>query len=379
MNTRHVSAEAVAYPDEHATATTVHLAASKTSTSSSVAANVRSDERRFDIDRYALLGMVLLVGAVLLFRPDDYFIHVASVMLVNIMLAMSLQTLISLSGQLSLGQAAFFGIGAYAGAIFAKSVTDSLPIALVAAGSASAALSLVLAPVTRLRGAYLAVATLGFTIIIHQVIKNEEWLTGGSYGLMNIPHPQVLGISLANPTATLLAYAAIVALTAVALFRLKTSRFARASIAVCEEETAAASLGINLTYYKSMCFILSAFISGAAGCMYMFHIRYLSPGDFGFAKSIEILTMVIIGGAGKLVGAILGGAIVTLVPEFLRVIDDYRLLIYGAVIVVVVSTSTGGLVSSFHQIGKGLQRTLASVAGKARYVHLASSRKADPK
>lgn len=286
----------------------------------------------------ALLG-VALVPFVL---PDPFLLHLMTSVAIAAILALGLRFLLGVSGQLSLGQAAFYGVGAYGSALMTGAGVPfiaAVPLAACAAGVSS----LVLIPVTRLRGPYLAVATLGFSIVAYLVIKNEEWLTGGSLGMMGISRPVLFGNRLRDPAHVYWLCAAVAALVYLALGRLERSRFGRAALAIREEEDAARASGLRVTLIKSQCFVVSAFVSGLAGALFAHHIRYLGPADFSFWKSIEVLIMVVIGGVGSAAGAVLGAALVVLLPEWLRAIGDYRLLMFGAVVVALMLTGSGGL------------------------------------
>jgi branched-chain amino acid transport system permease protein len=287
----------------------------------------------------AALAAIALVPVAL---PDPFLLHLLTSVAIAAILALGLQFLLGVSGQLSLGQAAFYGVGAYGSALMTKAglpFIASVPLAAAAAGLAS----LVLIPVTRLRGPYLAVATLGFSIVAYLVIKNEEWLTGGSLGMMGIARPTLFGERLRDPAQVYWLYAGIAVLVFLGLRRLEASRFGRAAHAIRQEEDAARASGLRVTLVKSQCFVVSAFVSGLAGALFAHHIRYLGPADFSFWKSIEVLIMVVIGGVGSAAGAVLGAAVVVLLPEWLRAIGDYRLLVFGGVVVVLMLFGSGGL------------------------------------
>jgi branched-chain amino acid transport system permease protein len=174
--------------------------------------------------------------AVPLVQSNNYWVHVFTVALIGTILALGLQLLVGMAGLLSLGQAAFYGIGAYTAAILATSYGVPFPISLVCAGIAAAVSSLLLIPIVRLKGSSLAVATLGFGIIVHLVMLNEDGITGGSIGLMGIPKPFLFGFNVGSERAFYYVSLAIAALTFVALDRLRRSRFGRALIAISQDE-----------------------------------------------------------------------------------------------------------------------------------------------
>jgi branched-chain amino acid transport system permease protein len=289
----------------------------------------------------ALLALLLL-ALLPVAMPDSFFLYLASSVAIAAILALGMQLLLGFSGQLSIGQAAFFGIGAYAAALLTQSGLPFL-LALPAAAALAGIASLAMVPITRLQGPYLAVATLGFSIIVYLVLKNEEWLTGGSFGLMGIPRPAAFGHVMRDPAEVWWLTAGAAALVYLGVWRLLHSRFGRAIHAIRLNEDAARASGLRVTVLKSQCFVISAVCSGLAGGLFAHHQRYLNPNDFTFWKSIEILIMVVIGGIGSLPGAVLGAFVVVLLPEALREIGDYRMLVFGALLVALMLVGEGGL------------------------------------
>jgi branched-chain amino acid transport system permease protein len=288
--------------------------------------------------RRAVRPVTLLVVAALIvlpwIEPDKFALHILSLIAIASIAAMGLQVLLGYSGQLSIGQAAFYGIGAYASALLTAKLGVPFPLALIGAGAAAAIASLLMVPITRLTGAYLAVATLGFSIIVYLFIQNEEWLTGGSYGFIGIPRAELFGYVLRDAMSS---YYLNVGVAAIVYFT-----FAR----------------IGVTLLKSECFVIAAFVAGLAGSLYAHEVRYLAPNDFTFWKSIEILIMVVIGGVGSLAGAILGAAVVVGLPEYLRAIGDYRMLVFGAILIATMLFGEGGFAALFATLG----RRVAAVA-----------------
>ncbi len=299
--------------------------------------------------RLILLGRGLafgLLALVPLVVHQEYYLHILSLAFVFGVAALGMQLLLGYAGLLSIGQAAFLGIGAYTSALLTKAGWPFV-LAFVASGVLSGILSLVLVPITRLRGIYLAVATLGFTIIVHLIFTNEEWLTGGTLGIMNITALNV-GTSKVAGELTLY-YTCLLVLLAVflAFHRIVDSRFGRALQAIMLDEDAARASGVNVTMLKSQCFVLAALVTGFAGSLYAHHAQYLNPNDFTFWKSIEILIMVSVGGIGSLAGAIVGAFVGVILPEALRAIDQWRMVIYGALLVVFMGFGARGLAGLF--------------------------------
>lgn len=308
----------------------------------------------------AVTGVVIAGLSVLPWvTPDAFLLHMLSLVAISSILALGLQVLLGFSGQLSIGQAAFYGVGAYTSALLTTKAGVPFLLALIGAGVAAAIASLLMVPITRLTGAYLAVATLGFSIVVYLVLKNEEWLTGGSFGFMGIPRASLFGVVLRNPRAGYYLCVGVAALVYLAFTRLDRSRFGRAINAIRQDEDAARASGIRVTRLKSQCFVIAAFVAGIAGSLYAHQVRYLAPSDFTFWKSIEILIMVVIGGVGSLPGAILGAAVVVGLPEYLRAIGDYRMLVFGAILMATMLFGEGGLAALLQSAGRALQAPFA--------------------
>ncbi|MEO7404030.1 MAG: branched-chain amino acid ABC transporter permease [Burkholderiales bacterium] len=295
----------------------------------------------------ARIGVFVVLALLPLVSKQDYLVHVASLAFIFGVAALGMQLLIGYAGLLSIGQAAFLGIGAYTSAMLVKDFGWPFELAFLAAGAVSAIVSLVLVPITRLRGIYLGVATLGFTIIVHLIMTNEEWLTGGTLGVMGIPHPSIGPWKLANEVAMYYLCLVILAIVFLALHRLCDSRFGRALQAIQLDEDAARASGVNITLVKSQCFIVAATVTGFAGSLFAHHAQYLNPNDFTFWKSIEILLMAAVGGIGSLAGAVVGAFIVVILPEALRAIDQWRMVIYGALLIVFMGLGPRGIAGLF--------------------------------
>jgi branched-chain amino acid transport system permease protein len=289
-----------------------------------------------------ILVLVLLVAAPFI-PTTTYWQHVFGVALVGAILALGLQLLVGMAGLLSLGQAAFYGIGAYVSAVLTLHFGVPFGLAFLAAGLVAAISSLLLIPIVKLPSSSLAVATLGFNIIIYLFMLNEEWATGGSYGMLNVPLPSIFGFKFTTERDLYLLILAVTAIIYFGLDRLAHSRFGRALRAISQDEDAARACGISIIRYKSKCFLVAAFTAGIAGSLYAHHARYLNPNDFTFNKSIEILIMVVVGGLGSLPGAVIGAIIIVLMPEFLRSSGEWRLILFGALVVVLMGVSRGGI------------------------------------
>lgn len=310
--------------------------------------------------RVFVLGLFAVVPFI---QTNTYWQHVFGVALIGAILALGLQLLIGMAGLLSLGQGAFYGIGAYVSAVLTLRFGVPFALAFLAAGLVAALSSLLLVPIVKLPGSSLAVATLGFNIIMYLIMLNEDWATGGSYGLLNVPLPRIFSLEFTTERDLYFLILAVAVLVYLALDRLTHSRFGRALKAISQDEDAARACGISIIHYKSKCFLVAAFTAGIAGSLYAHHARYLNPNDFTFNKSIEILIMVVVGGLGSLPGAVIGAIVIVLMPEILRSSGELRLILFGALVVVLMGVSRGGIAGLAPILVNRISRYRASAAG----------------
>ncbi len=266
---------------------------------------------------------------------DPYILQIMINICIASILALGLNLITGLTGQLSLGHAAFMSIGAFTGGILTIKFGFPFCFDILAAGLFAALSGIIIGfPTLRLSGDYLAIATLGFAEIIKVVFLNLD-ITNRALGL-SVPPP--------NSNIPLEVYVLIVAiLTIVMMALIHNSRFGRALKAIREDEIAAESMGINATGYKIAAFSVGAFFAGIGGCLYAHFIAYINPSDFGFSKSIDILNMVVLGGLGSIPGTIIGSALLTTAPEFLGFMSRYRMLVYGAMLVFLMIFRPNGL------------------------------------
>jgi branched-chain amino acid transport system permease protein len=283
---------------------------------------------------------VALMIALPLAWGNQYYLQILVNMAINIILVLGLNIITGLAGQLSLCQSAFFGIGAYACALLVLRTGLSFWLALPLAAFGTAALGLVISiPALRLRGHYLAMLTLAFSVIVSQVLTNWVGLTRGPSGLVNIPWPDPL--PLGPFTVTIDGrenyYAFVVIVTTVMIFfarAIQHSRLGMSLMAIREDEVAAEIMGIDTRLCKMLAFALSGLFGAIAGGLYAHYAKILTPDEFGIVASVNVLLMLIIGGSGSVVGAITGAAVFTILPEALRVFADYRMIVFGAVLIV---------------------------------------------
>lgn len=250
---------------------------------------------------------------------------------VHALLALSIWLTLS-CGLLSLANAAFMGIGAYVAALLTLQLEWAFPAVLFAAAAVPALVAAIIGiPTLRLSGVYLAMATLAFGEVTRIIILNME-ITGGPEGLNGIP--------LKTEWWHILA---ILAFVVYGLARLKRSRVGRAFEAIREDEVAARLMGINVDRHKLFAFVLGAFIAGVAGGLNAHFTFFISPREYGFENAVDILTMAVLGGIGSLIGPMLGSTLLSLLPELLRFLQDYRLAVNGAILILVVLFLPNGL------------------------------------
>ena len=303
-----------------------------------------------------LLFAVLVLVAPLAFK-GGYLLNVLVFVGINTILAVALNLLLGYAGQISLGHAGFFGIGAYLSGILTATCGWNpwlaMPFAALAVGILAGLIGF---PILKLKGHYLAMATLGLGIIIYIVFNETVDLTGGPSGLSGIPN-LVVG-SLVFDSDIKNYYLVWTFTLAVVLFsvNLAGSRVGRALRAVHDSEVAARVMGVNARLLKVQVFALSAVISSLAGSLYAHTMTFVSPVSFGFNFSVELLTMVVIGGLGSVYGSFLGAALLTLLPELLRGAQDYDIVIYGGLLMVMVMFMPGGLVRGIPDLFRRMAR-----------------------
>jgi len=261
-----------------------------------------------------------------------YIFHILIMTGIFAILALSLNILAGFAGLVSLGHAAFFGIGAYLSSLLMINGLGFIPAFLLSGGITSI-LGLTLAmPALRVKDDYLAIVTLGFGIIMGLVFLNLE-ITGGPDGLTGIPPVRLLGKPLYSKPGFLGLVSGILALMIASTWMLKNSRIGRAWAAVRDKDTTASFMGINVYYYKTLAFIVSAFWAGLAGSLYAHYTAYINPHTFGMHTSIQILSMAVLGGLGSIAGSLIGAFLLTVLPEALRKLADYQDIFYGALLV----------------------------------------------
>lgn len=291
-----------------------------------------------------LLGVLCAVMLILPIIISDYLMRIVIVAGIYIILTLSLNLVTGYTGQFCLGWAAFYGIGAYTSALLAINLQFSFWLGLPIAGIVAAVFGIALGiPTMRLKDIYLAITTLGFGEIIRLILLNWADLTRGSMGLPGIPAPSAFGVSLDNNYFYYYFMLFLVCLVILAMVRIINSRLGRALIAIREDELAAKSMGIDTTRYKIIAFAVGAFFAGIAGSFHAHYTTFIDPQSFSFSESTTILAMVVLGGMGSIKGSIFGAIVLTLLPELLRDVSEYRMIIFGLIMMAVMLTRPQGI------------------------------------
>ncbi len=305
--------------------------------------NINSNKRLKTI----LIAVILVFIAVFPFLTSFYQMSIMNTALMYVMLGLGLNIVIGLGGILHLGYIAFFLVGSYSYALLNQHFGLNFWLALPVGGFLALILGILIAvPVLRLKGDYLAIVTLAFGEIMRIVAENWSSLTGGPSGIRSIPRPQIPGIELSLIDNAKLVYFIMVVLAALTIFvtiRLKDSRIGRALIAMKEDEIACRSMGVNTTMMKVIAFALGSVFAGVAGVVFAANTTFINPTSFTIWESIIVLVIVVLGGMGSIPGVVLAALVIKLLPEYLRAFSEYRMLVFGVVLIIMMIFKPDGL------------------------------------
>ena len=298
------------------------------------------------LDTHIIACIVFAAGitAVGILVDNAYYLQVMIFIGVNTLLALSLNMLMGYAGQISLGHAAFFGIGAYTTAVLSTTYNISPWLSLPAAIFMGIAIAYIVGiPTLRLTGYYLAMGTLGFGIIVNIVFREWYSVTGGASGFVGIPPLSVGNFVFDTDRSYFFLVWGVVVFFFIICRRIIDSRVGRALRAIHDGEHAAAAMGVNIAKMKLRIFVLSAAMASLAGFLYAHQVYFISPGTFDFLASIRLVTMVVIGGMASIWGSLLGASLLTLLPEWLHAFADYEMMVYGLVLMLVMIFLPQGL------------------------------------
>ena len=295
----------------------------------------------FRIAYAAMAGIIILTGIMM---SNAYHLQLLTFIGINTLLALGLNMLMGYAGQISLGHAAFYGIGAYTTAILTVHYSLSPWLALPAAILIAMAVAYIVGvPTLKLSGYYLGMGTLGFGMIFHILFREWSSVTGGASGFIGIPPLELGPISFTSGRNYFYLVWALVLLSIIICQRIIDSRIGRGLRAIHDGEKAAKAVGVNTSSLKLQVFVLSAALSALAGFLYAHLVYFISPGTFDFITSIRMVTMVVIGGMASIWGALLGASLLTLLPEWLHSFSEFEMVVYGLVLMTVMIFLPQGL------------------------------------
>lgn len=319
------------------------------------------------MQRKHLLGSLALLALLIVVPPllKNYGIYLFSMWLIFVIATMGLNLTVGYAGQKSLGHAAFFGIGAYTVAILMKagfSFWLGLPLAMLGCFGIGLALGF---PALRVQTIYLAFATLGFNTAVWLVMRNEEWLTGGTFGINGIARPGFLGLDLKGALPYYYFVLGVALVMGALLWKLLNSPWGKAFTALRDNPIRAESLGVNIQAYTLLSFAIGAVYAGVAGALFASLVEFIEPAPFTVGASIMMYLMVVVGGAGYFFGPLLGAAVGVLLPEWLRFAQAWYLFVFGSAVVVLMLWLPDGLLSIPDRIRARRQSREASAARAA--------------
>lgn len=294
----------------------------------------------------SLLAALLVVPFL---SSSGYHLHLAIMSFIFALHTLGVNIISGLTGLMSLGQAGFYAIGAYGSAVLAMRLGVPTWLAVPMAGLLATLVGLLVAlPVLRLKGIYLGMATYGFGKIVYVMAQNWESVTHGTYGLTRIPPLEILGLKIVEPLHFYYVALAILVVFVLISARIRYSSVGEAMIAIGEDELAAEFNGIDTVKYKVIAFALGAGFSGIAGGLFAHYLSYASPEHFTSTVSLQILTMLIVGGRGYILGAVSGAGLLIVLPEVLRMVPQARLLMYGILLVSMSVLRPQGILGGIH-------------------------------
>lgn len=307
---------------------------------------------------FSAIGILAVYGVIMLMRSQGMinrqWTSVINFICINVILAVSLNITVGCMGQINLGHAGFMSLGAYAAALFTKSgIVEGLPgyfIGLLIGGIVAAFIGFLIGiPALRLKGDYLAIITLGFGEIIRVLIEFFDF-TGGAQGLRSIPRMTDFSIIFW-----------IMVICVVFMYTIMTSRHGRVVLSIREDEIAAEATGVRTTNAKTFAFVISAFFAGIAGGMFAANMGIINAKQFDYNYSINLLVMVVLGGMGSFTGATLSAIVLTVLPEMLRVLNQYRMILYSIILIVMMLFRPSGLLGRKEfQISKIVEKLFPS-------------------
>jgi len=305
------------------------------------------------LQRYNIKNSLLILALILTIVPflmsNDFYYEIAIIALLNAIICLGLNLLMGYAGQISLAHGAFAGLGGYISAVLVANYGFSPLISMVSAIVFMAIFAFVLSkPILKLNGHYLAMATLGVGVIINIILNSEEELTGGSDG-MSVDPFAIFGFVFTQSWQWYILASILLLFFVWVMENIIDSPMGRILRSIHDSPKASGSVGVDISYYKSLVFVISVVIATIAGSLYAFFSGFISPQEASFNHSIELVVMVVLGGMGRIYGSIIGAVVLTTLPQVLTSFEDYQTLIYGAIIIIVMIFMPKGIVSIFDQ------------------------------
>ena len=295
----------------------------------------------------SLIILALILSLIPFFMSNDFYYEIAIVALFNSMIVIGLNLLMGYAGQISLAHGAFAGLGGYISAVLVGNFGLPPAVAIMAALVFMALFAYVISkPILKLSGHYLAMATLGIGVIINIILNSEEELTGGADG-MRVESLTLFGLELTESWQWYLFAALLLLFILWLMENLIDSPLGRILRSIHDSEKASSSVGVDVSHYKSIVFVISVVIATLAGSLYAFFSGFISPQEASFNHSIELVVMVVLGGMGRLYGAVIGAFILTALPQLLTSFEEYQTLIYGTIIILIMIFMPRGIISLF--------------------------------
>ena len=318
-------------------------------------------------NKIGLLLFALVILTLPFFLRNNYHLMVLNISALNILVVVGLNLLIGFAGQISLGHAAFFGLGAYLSAVLTTTLGfptwPTILLAMVLTGGVAWVIGI---PTLKLEGHYLVMATLGFNVIVYIVMLQLEPVTGGPSGFAGIPRLEFMGWRFdSDRKFYYLSWSVAIGILLLSL-NLIHSRVGRAMAALNQNETAARCAGIDTEAYKVKIFILSAALASLAGSLYAHYLTFISPGTFSFFYSLQVVTMVLVGGMGSLWGSIFGALLLTILPETLHAVKEYNVLVYGLILMGVLVFFPHGLLTGIAEILRKKEKGVSAGGERSR-------------
>ena len=311
----------------------------------------------FKRDAGWVAALAVLLAALPHLLINDYYVSVLIFACLNAIVVLGLNLLLGYAGQISLGHAAFYGLASYSTAIL--TATHGWPMwAGIAAGLVLVGVVawIIGIPALKLSGHYLAMATLGFGIIVYIFFNETVELTGGPSGFVGIPRLELFGIRFWTDLSYYYLIAGVLVVLMLVSLNLIHSRIGRALRAIHTSEKAAQAAGIDIARYKLFVFVLSAEYAALAGVLYAHYLEFIAPSSFGFHYSVQLITMVVLGGMANIWGSILGAFFLTILPEFLRSFENFDIILYGAILIVCMIFLPEGLAGGLGRIMRLVRR-----------------------